>query len=25
MDVGIQTVFSSYGWPGITDGQVYAE
>jgi len=25
MDVGIQTVFASYGWPGITDGQVYDE
>ena len=25
MDVGIQTVFSSYGWDGITDDQVYAE
>jgi alkanesulfonate monooxygenase SsuD/methylene tetrahydromethanopterin reductase-like flavin-dependent oxidoreductase (luciferase family) len=25
MDVGIQTLFSSHGWPGITDGQVYEE
>jgi alkanesulfonate monooxygenase SsuD/methylene tetrahydromethanopterin reductase-like flavin-dependent oxidoreductase (luciferase family) len=25
MDVGIQTVFSSHGWPGITDSEVYDE
>ncbi|MFV0258106.1 MAG: LLM class flavin-dependent oxidoreductase [Acidimicrobiales bacterium] len=25
MDVGVQTVFSSYGWDGITDGEVYRE
>jgi alkanesulfonate monooxygenase SsuD/methylene tetrahydromethanopterin reductase-like flavin-dependent oxidoreductase (luciferase family) len=25
MDVGIQTLFSSHGWDGITDGQVYRE
>jgi alkanesulfonate monooxygenase SsuD/methylene tetrahydromethanopterin reductase-like flavin-dependent oxidoreductase (luciferase family) len=25
MDVGIQTLFSSHGWDGITDGQVYQE
>ena len=25
MDVGLQTLFSSHGWPGITDGQVYRE
>ena len=25
MDVGIQTLFASHGWPGITDGQVYDE
>ena len=25
MDVGVQTLFSSHGWPGITDGQVYRE
>lgn len=25
MDVGIQTIFSSHGWDGITDAQVYAE
>ncbi len=25
MDVGIQTIFSSQGWDGITDAQVYAE
>ncbi len=25
MDVGIQTLFASYGWPGITDSQVYDE
>jgi alkanesulfonate monooxygenase SsuD/methylene tetrahydromethanopterin reductase-like flavin-dependent oxidoreductase (luciferase family) len=25
MDVGIQTLFASHGWPGIGDGQVYAE
>ena len=25
MDVGIQTLFSSHGWEGITDGQVYDE
>lgn len=25
MDVGVQTVFSSHGWNGITDGQVYRE
>jgi alkanesulfonate monooxygenase SsuD/methylene tetrahydromethanopterin reductase-like flavin-dependent oxidoreductase (luciferase family) len=25
MDVGVQTVFSSHGWDGITDGQVYRE
>lgn len=25
MDVGIQTLFSSVGWEGITDGQVYEE
>ncbi|MEO5901330.1 MAG: LLM class flavin-dependent oxidoreductase [Ilumatobacteraceae bacterium] len=25
MDVGIQTVFSSYGWPGMSDDQVYTE
>jgi alkanesulfonate monooxygenase SsuD/methylene tetrahydromethanopterin reductase-like flavin-dependent oxidoreductase (luciferase family) len=25
MDVGVQTLFSSHGWEGITDGQVYQE
>jgi len=25
MDVGVQTLFSSHGWDGITDGQVYRE
>jgi alkanesulfonate monooxygenase SsuD/methylene tetrahydromethanopterin reductase-like flavin-dependent oxidoreductase (luciferase family) len=25
MDVGIQNLFSSHGWPGITDGQVVEE
>ena len=25
MDVGIQTLFSSHGWPGIRDSQVYDE
>lgn len=25
MDVGVQTVFSSHGWEGMTDGQVYRE
>ena len=25
MDVGVQTLFSSYGWDGITDAQVYDE
>src|SRR6478609_1049263 len=25
MDVGIQMIFTSHGWPGITDGQVYDE
>jgi alkanesulfonate monooxygenase SsuD/methylene tetrahydromethanopterin reductase-like flavin-dependent oxidoreductase (luciferase family) len=25
MDVGVQTVFSSHGWDGMTDGQVYRE
>lgn len=25
MDVGVQTVFSSHGWQGITDAQVYEE
>ncbi len=25
MDVGIQTLFASHGWDGITDGQVYRE
>jgi len=25
MDVGVQTLFSSYGWEDITDGQVYRE
>src|SRR3954471_5563425 len=25
MDVGIQTIFSSHGWDGITDAEVYAE
>ncbi len=25
MDVGVQTLFSSHGWQGITDGQVYRE
>ncbi len=25
MDVGIQTLFSSHGWDGITDSQVYTE
>ena len=25
MDVGIQTLFASHGWPDITDGQVYDE
>jgi alkanesulfonate monooxygenase SsuD/methylene tetrahydromethanopterin reductase-like flavin-dependent oxidoreductase (luciferase family) len=25
MDVGVQTLFSSHGWPGINDGQVYRE
>ena len=25
MDVGIQTVFSSHGWDGIADSQVYDE
>ena len=25
MDVGVQTLFSSHGWAGISDGQVYAE
>jgi alkanesulfonate monooxygenase SsuD/methylene tetrahydromethanopterin reductase-like flavin-dependent oxidoreductase (luciferase family) len=25
MDVGVQTIFSSQGWPGITDTQVYEE
>ena len=25
MDVGIQTIFASYGWDGISDAQVYEE
>jgi alkanesulfonate monooxygenase SsuD/methylene tetrahydromethanopterin reductase-like flavin-dependent oxidoreductase (luciferase family) len=25
MDVGVQTLFSSHGWDGISDGQVYRE
>jgi alkanesulfonate monooxygenase SsuD/methylene tetrahydromethanopterin reductase-like flavin-dependent oxidoreductase (luciferase family) len=25
MDVGIQMIFTSHGWPGISDGQVYDE
>ena len=25
MDVGIQTIFASHGWEGITDAQVYEE
>ncbi len=25
MDVGVQTLFSSHGWEGVTDGQVYRE
>ena len=25
MDVGIQTLFASHGWDGITDAQVYDE
>src|SRR5690606_34084855 len=25
MDVGIQTLFASHGWPGISDAQVYDE
>src|SRR5215208_1313362 len=25
MDVGIQTIFASHGWDGISDAQVYAE
>jgi alkanesulfonate monooxygenase SsuD/methylene tetrahydromethanopterin reductase-like flavin-dependent oxidoreductase (luciferase family) len=25
MDVGVQTIFASHGWPGITDNQVYEE